>query len=76
MKLVYSFNINNDNSILELCQVSKCLYNQALYEIKENLKINDKFLFYKDLDKIMKCEYLEFVIKETLRLHSPAPNVF
>ena len=29
-----------------------------------------------NLDKIMKCEYLEFVIKETLRLHSPAPNVF
>ena len=56
MKLVYSFNINNDNSILELCQVSKCLYNQALYEIKENLKTNDKFLFYKDLDKIMKTK--------------------
>jgi cytochrome P450 len=29
-----------------------------------------------NLDKIMKCEYLEFIIKETLRLHSPAPNVF
>jgi len=52
MKLVYSFNINNDNNILDLCKISKNLYNQALYEINTNLKDN-KFLFYNDLNKIM-----------------------
>ncbi len=52
MRLVYSFNINNLNEILSLCKISKDLYNQALYEVKENLKVN-KFLFYHDLNRIM-----------------------
>lgn len=52
MKLVYSFNINNLNEILSLCKISKDLYNQALYEVKENLK-TDKFLFYYNLINIM-----------------------
>ena len=60
MKLVYSFNLNNNNKnidsfnqITELCLISKCLYNQALYEVKSNLKTNNKFLFYNDLNKLM-----------------------
>ena len=39
MKLVYSFNINNNdvnlvsfNQIIELCKISKFLYNQALFQ--------------------------------------------
>ena len=61
MKLVYSFNVNNNfddnidsfNQIIELCKISKSLYNQALYEVKDNLEKNNKFLFYNDLNKIM-----------------------
>ncbi len=52
MRLVYSFNINNTDEILHLCSISKNLYNQALYEVKENLKFN-KFLFYNDLNRMM-----------------------
>ncbi len=52
MRLIYGFHINNSDEILNLCKVSKDLYNQALYEVKENLKVN-KFLFYNDLNKIL-----------------------
>lgn len=52
MKLVYSYNINNSSNILNLCKISKELYNQALFEIKANLK-EDKFIYYNDLNKIM-----------------------
>ena len=52
MKLVYSFNIKKDNRIMNLCKVSKELYNQSLFEVKSNLKDN-KFLFYNDLNRIM-----------------------
>ena len=52
MKLVYSFNINYNQDILELCKVSKDLYNQALYEVNVNLN-NNKITFYNDLNRIM-----------------------
>lgn len=52
MKLVYKYNINSSNDILNLCTISKNLYNQALFEVKENLK-NNKFIFYQDLNKLM-----------------------
>jgi putative transposase len=52
MRLVYKYNINSCQELLELCRISKNLYNQALYEVKENLK-NNKFIFYNDLNKIM-----------------------
>jgi putative transposase len=57
MRLTYSYKINTDNNLLQLCKYSKDLYNQALYKINDNLKINDKFLFYNDLNKIMQKEY-------------------
>jgi putative transposase len=53
MQLTYKYKIKNNEEILKLCKISKDLYNQSLYIIKENLKEN-KFLFYNDLDKIMK----------------------
>jgi putative transposase len=56
MRLVYKYNINSDNSLLNLCLISKNLYNQALYEINQSLKNDNKFLFYSDLDKIMKSK--------------------
>ena len=54
MKLSYSFNIPYNKDIYNLCKVSKNLYNQALYIVKKELKENDNWLWYSDLDKIMK----------------------
>ena len=55
MKLTYKFNIKKDNSkLLEWFQVSKNLYNQANYIIKKELRENNKWLRYDQLDKIMK----------------------
>ena len=56
MRLVYKFKYNGKEAkrLLELCKISKNLYNQALYVIKKELKENNKFLFYNDLDKLMK----------------------
>lgn len=60
MQYVYRFILNTDvstkNALVEMCSVSKCLYNQALYEIKQTLEKENKFLFYQDLDKIMKTK--------------------
>jgi len=55
MQLTYKYRIDNRQDLLNLCKISKDLYNQALYEVKLNLKEN-KFLFYQDLDKIMKTK--------------------
>jgi putative transposase len=54
MRLVYNFNINTSNHLTELCKVANNLYNQALYQIKTTLDNEGKFLFYKDLDSLMK----------------------
>ena len=54
MKLIYNFNIPYNKEIYNLCKVSKNLYNQALYIVKDELKKNNKWLWYDDLDKIMK----------------------
>lgn len=40
--------------IFALCKASKDLYNQALYIVKSTLKNEDRFLFYNELDTIMK----------------------
>ena len=54
MKLVYSFYIEYNDELFELCKISKCLYNQALYIVKKELETNKKWLFYNDLNRIMK----------------------
>ena len=56
MTLTYRFNYDGKDiqNILELCKTSKNLYNQTLYAVKQELRENNKFLSYKDLDKIMK----------------------
>ena len=54
MRLTYSFNIPHNKEIYNLCKVSKNLYNQALYIVKKELKENNKWLFYYDLNTIMR----------------------
>jgi putative transposase len=56
MRLVYTFDINTATHLTELCKVANNLYNQALYEVKTNLNNEGKFLFYKQLDVLMKCK--------------------
>lgn len=55
MRLVYKFNnYENNDKLFELCRYSKDLYNQALYIVKTNLRENNKFIFYYDLNTILK----------------------
>lgn len=56
MRLAYSFDINHDSGLLGLCKVSKELYNQALYEVNRSLEETGKFLFYDDLNRIMRTK--------------------
>ena len=44
MRLVYKFNIKQNDKIYDLCRISKNLYNQALYLVKKELKENNKWL--------------------------------
>ena len=52
-KYIYKGNKADTERILHYCEVSKNLYNQALYTVKQFLKEN-KFLFYNDIEKLMK----------------------
>ena len=51
MRLVYRFKHKYDEEIYGLCKISKNLYNQGLYLFKQELKDNNKWLFYNDLNK-------------------------
>ena len=54
MRLVYKFNnYKHNEELFRMCRFSKDLYNQTMYIVKTNLK-DGKFLFYNDLDKILK----------------------
>ena len=57
MKLVYKFNVQYNEQLYRLCEISKNLYNQALYVLKNELKTNNKWLSYYDLNKIMQKTY-------------------
>lgn len=54
MRLVYKFNIGQNENISSLCKISNNLYNQALYIFRETLSKEDKWLSYFELDDIMK----------------------
>ena len=54
MQLVYKFDINHSDRLCAICRVTNNLYNQALYIVRNELKDNDRRLFYPDLDRIMK----------------------
>lgn len=53
MRLVYSFDIDKNEQLFDLCIISKNLYNQALYIVKQELNNNKRWLGYYDLNKIM-----------------------
>lgn len=60
MTRVYKYILNDDNikqELLKLCSISKCLYNQALYTIKQSLDNNEGFLSYAYLNKHMQTTY-------------------
>ena len=54
MRLVYRFNIGQNENISSLCKISNNLYNQALYIFRETLSKEDRWLSYFELDSIMK----------------------
>lgn len=53
MRLAYKFKLKNDPRLRRLCEVSKNLYNQALYLLKHELKENNKWLGYNQLNEIL-----------------------
>lgn len=54
MRLLYKFNIGQNENISSLCKISNNLYNQALYIFRETLSNEDKWLSYFELGTIMK----------------------
>lgn len=54
MNLIYSFYIPQTEQLINLCKVSNNLYNQALYLFRQALKNENKWLWYADMDKLMK----------------------
>lgn len=58
MRLVYRFNNHEKNKeLLNLCRVSKDLYNQSLHKFIESFESEEhKFLSYYDLNRIMQTE--------------------
>jgi IS605 OrfB family transposase len=55
MRLTYKFNFTDKTGYLEnYCRISKNLYNQANYIIKQELNTNHKWIRNNQLDKIMK----------------------
>lgn len=54
MNLIYSFYIPQTEQLVKLCKVSNNLYNQALYLFRQTLKNENKWLWYADMDKLMK----------------------
>lgn len=55
MNLIYSFYIPQTEQLVKLCKVSNNLYNQALYLFRQALKNEDRWLWYADMDKLMKA---------------------
>lgn len=53
MQLTYKFHCPFNQKLYEYCIISKNLYNQALFIVNKALE-NNKYIYYEDLDKIMK----------------------
>lgn len=51
MKLVYKFNLKQNKKLYDMCKISKNLYNQGLYLVKKELRENNKWLSYSQLNK-------------------------
>ena len=60
MQYVYKFivntNTNTREKLVKWCSISKCLYNQAIYEEKQSYKKGEGFLSYKRLNEILKTK--------------------
>ena len=54
MNLAYRFDIPHSERLDYLCRVSNNLYNQAMYEFRQTLEKGNRWLFYQDLNKLMK----------------------
>lgn len=54
MNLAYRFDIPHSERLDYLCKVSNNLYNQAMYEFRQTLEREERWLFYADFDKLMK----------------------
>lgn len=54
MNLIYSFYIPQTGYLISLCKASNNLYNQALYLFRQTLKNENRWLWYADMDKLMK----------------------
>jgi IS605 OrfB family transposase len=54
MNLVYKFNIPHSEVLDTMFRTSNNLYNQALYVFRQRLESDGAWLWYADLDKIMK----------------------
>ena len=54
MNLAYRFDIPHNERLDYLCKVSNNLYNQAMYEFRQTLDKENRWLSYGDLDKLMK----------------------
>lgn len=54
MRLVYKFYINHTEKMDNLFKVSNNLYNQALYQFRQRLDADGTWLWYSDMDKLMK----------------------
>lgn len=54
MKLVYKFYINHTEQLDSLFKVSNNIYNQAMYLFRRQLDADGTWLWYNDMDKLMK----------------------
>lgn len=54
MRLVYKFYTNHTEQLDNLFKVSNNLYNQALYLFRRQLEADGTWLWYNDMDKLMK----------------------
>ena len=54
MKLIYKFYIEHTERLDTLMRASNNLYNQALYEVRQKLINEGIWLWYKDLNEIMR----------------------
>jgi len=59
MKLTYKFKINYNEDISNLCKISKNLYNQANYLIRQDFIKNRKYLNYNIIENILKNQRYE-----------------
>lgn len=54
MRLVYKFYIQSTEQLDNLFRISNNLYNQALYHFRQRLDADGTWLWYNDMDKLMK----------------------